>query len=174
MVFTIGVTGHRNLPTDTRWKIIHGLKCIVFHLLKDKMQEGVSVNTVSGMALGADLLFVIAMVDARRYYKEHHVPFSITAAIPFKGQCDRWNNACRHLWSELLDQCDDKIVLSNGYYTGCYKKRNQYIVDHSDVLIAVWNGNYHSGTGQTVRMAKSQGRPVIVLDPRTLQYYVLQ
>ena len=174
MTYTIGVTGHRNLHGNEH-DIIHGIKYIVFHLLEENIQEAnLSVNTISGMALGADLLFVKAMVDARRYYKEHHVPFSITAAIPFKGQCDRWNNACRHLWSELLDQCDDKIVLSNVYYPGCYKERNQYIVDHSDVLIAVWNGDYHSGTGQTVRMAKGQGRPVIVLDPGTLRYHALQ
>lgn len=181
MTFTIGVTGHRYLAYyqgSRRDKIIHGMKRIVFHLLKDKIREGgdLSVNTITGMARGADLLFGRSMIDARRYYRgELGIPFTITAAIPYSGQYKECNGfpTEAHLYSELSHRCDVKKILSNYYYTGCYKKRNRYIVDNSDVLIAVWDGK-PSGTGQTVRMAKEKGIPVIVLDPKTFEDRVLQ
>ena len=46
-------------------------------------------------------------------------------------------------------------------------KRNRYMVDHADVLIAVWDGS-PSGTGKTVRYAHQQGKSVITINPRTL------
>ena len=46
-------------------------------------------------------------------------------------------------------------------------KRNRYMVDHADVLIAVWDGS-PSGTGKTVRYAHQQGKSVTVIDPVSL------
>ena len=46
-------------------------------------------------------------------------------------------------------------------------KRNRYMVDQADVLIAVWDGS-PSGTGKTVRYAHQQGKSVTVIDPVSL------
>ena len=46
-------------------------------------------------------------------------------------------------------------------------KRNRYMVDQADVLIAVWDGS-PSGTGKTVRYAHQQGKPVIIINPVSL------
>ena len=46
-------------------------------------------------------------------------------------------------------------------------KRNRYMVDHADVLIAVWDGS-PSGTGKTVRYAHQQGKSVTIIDPVSL------
>ena len=43
--------------------------------------------------------------------------------------------------------------------------RNRYLVEHSSVLLAVYNGSFQSGTGMTVRYAQKQGREVIIIDP---------
>ena len=43
-------------------------------------------------------------------------------------------------------------------------KRNKYMVDQSDVIIAVWSGR-PSGTGKTVTYALSKGKPVSIIDP---------
>ena len=44
-------------------------------------------------------------------------------------------------------------------------ERNRYLVDHSSVLLAVYNGTHRSGTRMIVRYAKQLGREVIVIDP---------
>lgn len=50
---------------------------------------------------------------------------------------------------------------------GCMLDRNRYLIDHSDILLAVYNGSWRSGTGMTVRHAKKLGREVILIDPKT-------
>lgn len=42
------------------------------------------------------------------------------------------------------------------------------MVDHSDAVIAVWNGS-KSGTGNTVRYAMSSGKKVLIIDPNKLK-----
>ena len=49
----------------------------------------------------------------------------------------------------------------------CMQKRNRYMVDKADMVIAVWNGS-PSGTGKTVAYAKEQGKPVLMIDPESL------
>ena len=47
-------------------------------------------------------------------------------------------------------------------------KRNCYMVDHADFIIAVWDGR-PSGTGETVTYARGRnGKSIIVIDPVTL------
>ena len=48
------------------------------------------------------------------------------------------------------------------------KKRNRYMVDQADVLLAVWDGT-PSGTGSTVQYAKTQGKAVWILAPYSLE-----
>ena len=48
------------------------------------------------------------------------------------------------------------------------RKRNRYMVDHADFIIAVWDGR-SSGTGKTVTYARGRnGKAIIVIDPVTL------
>ena len=44
------------------------------------------------------------------------------------------------------------------------KSQNNYMVEQSDVVIAVWNGK-PSGTGNTVKMAKLLGKKISIKKP---------
>ena len=52
-----------------------------------------------------------------------------------------------------------------------YKKRNYYMVDHADFLLAVYDNNrkLRSGTGQTVNYALKQNLRIIFLHPDTAE-----
>ena len=43
-------------------------------------------------------------------------------------------------------------------------KRNRYLVDHSSILLAVYNRSWRSGTGATVRYVKKCGRDIFMID----------
>jgi len=60
-------------------------------------------------------------------------------------------------------------VLQSHYSSDCMDKRNRYMVDHADFIIAVWDGR-PSGTGKTVTYARGRnGKSIIVIDcPVTL------
>ena len=57
--------------------------------------------------------------------------------------------------------------MNREYTSDCMLARNRYLVEHSSVLLAVYNGTYRSGTGMTVRYAKKLGREVIIINPAT-------
>lgn len=42
-----------------------------------------------------------------------------------------------------------------------YIERDRYMVDHCDVLLAVWDGVEEGGTWDTIKYAREKGRPII-------------
>lgn len=48
------------------------------------------------------------------------------------------------------------------------QKRNEYMVNNSDYVIAVWNGK-PSGTGNTVEYSKKKNKVVLLVDPQILK-----
>ena len=79
----------------------------------------------------------------------------------------RWPAALRERYFSIAERCDKETMLQRQYTRDCMKKRNQYMVDCADVVLAVWNGE-PSGTGQTVWYAKEKGKLVWRIDPATL------
>ena len=69
-------------------------------------------------------------------------------------------------YKDILARADQVVYVQHEYTKDCYLKRDRYMVDHADLVIAVWNG-IRSGTGYTVEYAQQQGIPVIVIDPDT-------
>jgi predicted Rossmann fold nucleotide-binding protein DprA/Smf involved in DNA uptake len=45
-----------------------------------------------------------------------------------------------------------------------HQTRNEWMVDNSAAIIAVWDGK-PSGTANTVEYAQKQGKPVLVINP---------
>lgn len=59
----------------------------------------------------------------------------------------------------------DKIrCIYDKYVDGCMKERNQYMINNSSLVIALFNGQW-GGTKQTIEYAKSQGVEVIIINP---------
>ncbi len=68
-------------------------------------------------------------------------------------------------YKQILKQCDDKIILSKNYTKTCMNERNQFLVEHSSLCVACWNGK-PSGTGNIVRLAKVNGNDLIIINPK--------
>ena len=83
-------------------------------------------------------------------------------------QAAYWSEPLRNRYFSIAERCDKETMLQRQYTPDCLRKRNQYRVDHADIVLAVWNGS-PSGTGQTVWYAKKTGKPVWILRPNTLE-----
>ena len=103
---------------------------------------------ICGMAEGCDLDFCEAVLAARGSYP--HI--RLEAAVPFSGQADRWPAPERERYDSLLSQCDRVTVLQEHYSAGCMMRRNRYMVDKADLLIACFDGQ-SGGTLNTLRYA---------------------
>lgn len=112
-----------------------------------------------GMALGCDSYFARAVLALRQLHPE----VSLEAAVPCGSQPDRWSLAQRQQYNALLDQCDKVTVLQIHYTPDCMMRRNRYMVDHSSLLLACYNG-YPGGTQNTILYAQREGIQVIMID----------
>lgn len=70
-------------------------------------------------------------------------------------------------YCSIVNQSDCKTVLQEQYTSDCMHKRNEYMVEKSEIVIAVWDGS-NSGTGYTVNVAKEKGKKIYVLNPEKL------
>ena len=55
-------------------------------------------------------------------------------------------------------------MVQDHYSPGCMQRRNRYMVDHSALLIAVYNGQA-GGTRQTLEYAIARGVPFLDIRP---------
>lgn len=103
---------------------------------------------ICGMANGCDMYFGEAILQLKLAYPD----VILEAAIPYSGQADHWKEPEKSRWQRLYDNSDYITVVSQDYTKDCMNKRNRYMVDHSSVLIAAYNGT-KGGTQNTMLYA---------------------
>jgi uncharacterized phage-like protein YoqJ len=112
---------------------------------------------ISGMALGVDQW-------AAEICIELCCPFE--AAIPCLGQENIWPPGARQHYRDLLAKAQRIHYVSEGGYTmEAMRKRNEYMVDACDILLAVYKESSGGGTGLAIKYAKKCGKPVHIIDP---------
>lgn len=157
-------TGHR--PKSFPWKNNEAdpgcvlLKEVLAEQIKLLANRGVT-DWLSGMAQGVDLWAAGIVLDL----KEKNPALRLHCILPCEGQEVKWPVAEQERYRSILRQADEAICVNQEYHDGCMLERNRWLVEHSSVLLAVYNGTYRSGTGMTIRYAKQLGREVIVIDP---------
>lgn len=93
---------------------------------------------------------------------------TLECAIPCETQAVKWNERDRDIYYDSLSKSDKETFLQQKYTSDCMQKRNEYMVDNSDYVIAVWNGK-SSGTCNTVKYARKNNKVVLLVNPQTLE-----
>ena len=165
-------TGHRpqSLPFRLNEK---DKRCVALReKLKAKIEQLITEENVtcfiSGMALGIDQICAELVLEL----KEQHPNITLECAIPCEEQAVNWTEPQRDRYFGIVERCDKETMLQHHYDEDCMMKRNCYMVDASQVILAVWNGK-PSGTGNTVRYAQEQDKTVIVIDPQTIETRII-
>lgn len=149
---TAAFTGHRWYDSSRK----HSVKKKIEECVREAYRNGIT-NFISGMAIGFDLLAAEVVLSLR-----HECPaITLTAVLPFREQASRFNelNKCRYY--KCLSQADDIVILSNDYTAKCYLERDRFMVEHSSLLIACYDGRNRGGTFWTVNFAARTGKNVI-------------
>jgi uncharacterized phage-like protein YoqJ len=154
----IAITGHRphklGNDYDLTSPLINNIKLEIIHNLERYPLD--SLTLISGMALGIDTLFALIAIE---------LELNLIAAIPFKGQESKWPFGSRLKYNYILsyEKCEKIIVSGGGYHPSKMQKRNEWMVDNCDVLIAVWDGTA-GGTANCVEYAKDK-KQIIRINP---------
>ena len=156
-------TGHR--PEKLPWGDNEGdPRCAA---LKKRLYDAVEAaydggmrHFICGMARGCDFYFAEAVIELRRRKGD----VSLEAAVPCLTQAERWPEEDRLRWSSLLERCDLETLVQERYTRGCMLRRNRYMVDHSALVIAVYDGA-GGGTRRTLEYALRQKVPFVDIPP---------
>lgn len=156
----IAVTGHRpeklgGYSEESFLKLIDFSKQELLKLKIDKI--------ITGMAIGFDQSVAIAALEIQ-------VP--ILAAIPFSSQEKIWPKESKDIYNNILKHSlvDSYIVCPGGFAAWKMQKRNEWMVDNCDLLLALYNGDKTGGARNCIEYAKKQNKQIINIWDEWLKY----
>ena len=155
----VAFTGHRPLKIGG-YDIPNPIYDTICAEIKKTLLELKPDQAISGMALGVDQWAAEICVELK-------IPF--TAAIPCFNQDRKWPATSQYKYRKLLKLAEHQVTVTQSYYTHeVMQARNEWMVDNSDILIAVWNGT-PGGTANCVKYAQKQGKRIIRIRPPSSQ-----
>lgn len=172
----IGVTGHRNIPDSetTSALINHALETKVRDLFSHGIREtSMRFTIVSPLAEGADRLLARIVLSRPNSILEVPLPLTLDDYLQ-----DFQTAASRQEFRDLLARCPQPLYLRSkplavesqhsdersALRNAAYEAVGHYVVDHCDLLFALWDGGASRGRGGTaeiVAYALKQHRPII-------------
>ena len=139
---TCCVTGHRDIPQ----KEINKVKAALRREVDLAVKEGFT-RFMSGFAEGVDQYFAEIVLEK----KKKNPALELIAVIPYQKRLDNLMEKRRTY--EMLEACADVVVMQEKYHPSVYSHRNRYMAEHSDRVIAVYDGREKGGTVRTIRFA---------------------
>lgn len=141
-------TGHRP------WKIPVSeftLREIVSRSIAQAISEGYT-TFISGMAQGFDTVAAETVLE----YRKSNASIHLICAVPYPAFDHSWNQHWHARCQHVISNADLVLSISPEYTPHCYQSRNEWMVQHSSLVIALYL-NIPSGTKNTIDYAKSIG-----------------
>lgn len=147
----VSITGHRpeDIP-DEQWT-------------KDAIKEALGTLSpklvIQGMAAGVDLWSGVI---------SWHLGIPYKCVKPWRGHKPRIADEYMYNWC-LKNTVEVSEASPSVDYPGVwiYHDRNKLMVDEADIVLAVWSGKTKGGTYACIKYAKSEGKPIYVINPAT-------
>jgi len=169
----VAFTGHRpeSLLFGENEQSVEGIliKAMLLTEIIDRASKGYD-TFYCGAARGSDILFgeQVLWVKTTMY-----PAIRLICVVPHQEQARGWSETWRERYSDLLEHASDEVLISARYTRDCYHRRNRYMVDHADVLLAVYNGSHTGGTAYTVTYARKAAREIVLFNPNTIERSVI-
>ena len=164
----VGVTGHRVLEARTRRWASQQLYDL-FSFLAGLPPSAAPRRALSSLAIGTDQLFAEAA-------HHHGIPFEVV--IPFASFIEDFATGTeRDSYERLLSAAASIAQLPWAERSDeAYLAGGVWVVDHCDLLIAIWNGEKAAGaggTGEVVGYSRDTGKPCIHMHATALRIEML-
>lgn len=144
---TCAVSGHRIITEKIDLEKLNGIFL--------KLIEGGYNTFLVGMALGFDTVCFHALEKIR---EKHDI--KIVACIPCIKQDYKFNKEQKEEYERMVLSADFKVIISEDYTPYCMKKRNDYMIKNSSLLVAFLREN-KGGTYYTVKRAEKENVAII-------------
>lgn len=141
-------TGHRPDKMELGEKEI---KPLLEKAIDEAIADGY-VTFITGMAMGTDIWAAEIVLERKKRNKDLH----LICALPHPNFESRRSITEKMRFNKIIKNADLVKEINDHYFTGCYQVRNEWMVDRSNLVVAVFNGQ-KSGTKNTVDYAKGKG-----------------
>lgn len=109
-------------------------------------------KVITGMALGWDTALALAALE---------LEIPLVCAIPFRGQELSWPETAQKRYNSILKQASKVTIVSKGSYSlHKMQRRNEWMVDRCDLVLALWNGS-SGGTQNCINYAESKNKAIL-------------
>ncbi len=161
--YTLCFTGHRSQKLPWRFNE-QDPRCIKMREtakqeIEKAIQQGYMIF-ISGMAIGFDIICAELVLELKKKYPN----IQLVAALPCRNQDSVWQEKDRARYKKVMKQVDRVWCESEEYTKECMLRRNDYMLNNSSRVIALYNG-LGGGTAYTLKRAREQGMEVIVIEP---------
>lgn len=182
------VTGHRPDKLWNMCELYHPFYCEIGKEMRRflleriaELKESEKLILVSGMALGADILFAKVGYKLRSEYPKK---IELHCYLPCEDQMKYSRGKIQYksflkAYDELLINCDIKKYISKKYMgISTMYKRDEAMIDFignkNGYLLSLWNGYPHGGTYHTIDYAETTYPNIkrYNIDPRLYQKYI--
>lgn len=173
------ITGHR--PVRFKWKYKENdTRC---KRLKRRMQEQFTLLYEQGVrrfyvggALGVDMW--AGEILLRLKEQPEYGDIELVVTLPFARHDAGWDARSKSRLTFIINHSSETVTVGTTAEPAavCYKRRNYYMIDHADCLLAVYDNDrsIRSGTGMTVNYAQNRGLPITLIHPDTDAVSVLR
>lgn len=156
-------TGHRAQKLPWKFNENHERCISMKRALRETIEKTILdgyETFITGMALGFDMISAEMVLELKAKFKN----IKLVAAIPCKTQCDPWPQAQQVRYQEILKKVDYCWYCSDKYTNTCMQQRNDYMLNCSSRVIALYNG-LGGGTASTIMKAEKLGLDIFILKP---------
>ena len=161
----IGVTGHRLLPAPEKTRL--AVQGVIREILNNAVGSRIPI-LISPLAEGADRLVAnefLQVADSRL-----HVPLPLAVS---EYEKDFQTAESKKEFHDLLARaCSSKILPGQNSRAAAYQAVGLYVVEHADIMLAVWNGKNakgQGGTGDIVAYCRKLRKPLYWLNSKAPQ-----
>ncbi len=167
--YIVGFFGHRENYSDSG--VRRAIRKALLNLQEEAKAAGGEIDLLSSVARGTDTICVEIAIELK-------IPVHIVLpleeqdfAADFRDYPDDWLRAKRLIDFARIRPGPNSMRVINGEAVRpqCYFNQITHVLDASDMLIAVWDGQPargQGGTGQAVEQARKLRIPTSIIDPK--------
>ena len=135
------VTGHRDIPDDQEEKI----KAALEREIEKAAADGYT-GFMTGFEVGVDQTFAELVVGLQKKNPD----LKLIAVLPSQKQAE--DLQAGEQTKALMAACAEVKVIDGKEQSAAYTRRNRFMVEHADRVIAVYDGRETGGTVKMIRL----------------------
>ena len=141
-------TGHRTLGKGVTRKRVQ--------VEIEKLVKGGITTFYCGLARGFDMLAAEATIELKKIYPN----IRLIGCVPCVGQEKYYELLEKQRYDNIMQACDEVVVLFEKYTPWCFHKRNDYMCEKADMVFAYLTKDT-GGTAYTVRAFERAGKKIV-------------